>query len=260
MEPTNRSQDQTEFELHGLQHVDYTVYPYYEYVPNSIKPCSTLDAPALQPNVFHLLSCGHIVAVDEDDRHCARNCQHVVEWAAIHRSSTWAVGNEYSRIPDDHLPPPSHMQLHDDLYCETCTGIPIERYKALRPPTSELLPTAYPSFRRCLALTLPTIRSVTGLTEEQAKVLLSAPFSNPQHRGFGLKNWTHVLRCGHEVRCTPTRPCGYNCVDAPQCRGRYSLHTEKQSDVVVCKECVMRAELVYTRYANLEAARDREQN
>jgi hypothetical protein len=36
--------------------------------------------------VFHLLSCGHIVAVEERNKRCGRNCQHAAAWAASHQA------------------------------------------------------------------------------------------------------------------------------------------------------------------------------
>jgi hypothetical protein len=68
-------------QLPPQQHLDY---PYQDYIPGAITPCAThVDvAGKVVTSLFHLLSCGHIVAVDDRDQRCGRNCQHAVTLAA----------------------------------------------------------------------------------------------------------------------------------------------------------------------------------
>jgi hypothetical protein len=55
-------------------------YLYQDYVPGAISPCTThVDSSGEEvPSLFHLLSCGHIVAANDCDQRCGRNCQHAV--------------------------------------------------------------------------------------------------------------------------------------------------------------------------------------
>jgi hypothetical protein len=55
-------------------------YHYHGYVPGAIKPCTTHlnDSETKVASLFHLLSCGHIVAIYENDQRCGRNCQHAL--------------------------------------------------------------------------------------------------------------------------------------------------------------------------------------
>ncbi|EAT90693.1 hypothetical protein SNOG_02481 [Parastagonospora nodorum SN15] len=58
------------------QHRPYTV----------INPCATLiDGTGDDVSgMFHLLTCGHIIAVDDENRRCGRNCAQAVMWAVTH--------------------------------------------------------------------------------------------------------------------------------------------------------------------------------
>jgi hypothetical protein len=59
-------------------------YPYHEYAPSAIRPCATHvdDSGNTVAGLFHLLSCGHIVGVEDYDQRCGRNCQHAVTLVA----------------------------------------------------------------------------------------------------------------------------------------------------------------------------------
>lgn len=109
-------------------------YPMSSYTPTPIKPCmSDLISPS--PFVFHLLSCGHIVCLPiplnplpfpnptskqereaNFDSRCGFNCLH----ASIHSDC-----RDWGSITNI---------KNDSLYCETCYGIPLDRYAA--PPPS----------------------------------------------------------------------------------------------------------------------------
>jgi hypothetical protein len=54
------------------------VYSAHGYIPGIIEPCATLvdEHGEKVCNVFHLLTCGHIIALDEKDQRCGTNCQH----------------------------------------------------------------------------------------------------------------------------------------------------------------------------------------
>ena len=145
-----------------------------------------------------------------------------------------------------YLPDITATQNIDVLYCETCNGIPFDRYKLM---TTTEEPS---SLRRSLALTRPMLQSTFGLDYEQVNALLCSPFFNPNHEAFDWKN-RHHLRCGHEVWSVPTRPCASNCIDGSGCRGAIFPRNERQGDAILCQECVARSELVFQRYAKLEA-------
>ena len=53
-----------------------------------IEPCATLHDGAGNdvPGMFHLLTCGHIIAIDDENRRCGRNCAQAVMWAVTHVS------------------------------------------------------------------------------------------------------------------------------------------------------------------------------
>jgi hypothetical protein len=53
-------------------------HPHYEHVPILIEPCAMFYKKfgGKASDIFHLLSCGHIVATEDHDRRCGRNCQH----------------------------------------------------------------------------------------------------------------------------------------------------------------------------------------
>ena len=88
------SQIQYQVEPHGQWYVDYTGYPFHEYVPTTVEPCAPIaNGLATQSGSFHLLSCGHIIVVDENDRRCGRNCQRVADWASMVSANGNGISN-----------------------------------------------------------------------------------------------------------------------------------------------------------------------
>ncbi|KAF2827776.1 hypothetical protein CC86DRAFT_288865 [Ophiobolus disseminans] len=201
-----------------------------------IEPCATTTGAAGRKicGIFHLLTCGHIIAIDNEDRRCGRNCQH----AATLSASTLEHSEELI----------SHMQYNDKLHCETCYGIPFDRYRLI---TSQEEPFG---LRRSLAITRSMLQTNFGLDHDLVNAMLCSPFFNSTLKGFDWNN-THALRCGHEVWSITLRPCGANCTDAPGCRGASYPQKERRADAILCQECVARAELVYQRYTKLEEER-----
>jgi hypothetical protein len=64
-------------------------HPHPADVASAIVPCAAVgidDRGDKIPGVFHLLSCGQSVAIDELNKRCARNCQHAAAWAASHQA------------------------------------------------------------------------------------------------------------------------------------------------------------------------------
>ncbi|KAH7066581.1 hypothetical protein BKA63DRAFT_557272 [Paraphoma chrysanthemicola] len=119
----------------------------------SIVPCAVVGVDGFSsyiPGAFHLLSCGHIVVVDEVDKRCGRNCQHAAAWVA----SAQAAEKDpvyAAQALQVVCPPLTTTQSFDLLYCEVCQGIPFDRYKFLTK-------TEGPSIlRRSFALTRPMV-------------------------------------------------------------------------------------------------------
>ncbi|KAF2683713.1 hypothetical protein K458DRAFT_487813 [Lentithecium fluviatile CBS 122367] len=241
-------------------------YPYHEYLPTRVEPCAILNVND-KPGPFHLLACGHLVAIDCEDTRCGLNCLHAATWMTQKISQQdedsidllpgktlfQAVTFSATRPHHPIKPPQSSTQGHDKLFCEICYGLPISSYNIVNPGHG---------YRRALCLTRPVISHFTGFTDEITEYFLAELFYNPQSKGFDHK-FTHYLRCGHEVWSAPFRPCASNCNDMPPCRGRIFPRNVKQGDAILCKECTYRAELVYSRYvtagrgvAHDEVARD----
>ncbi|RAR07780.1 cytochrome p450 3a10 [Stemphylium lycopersici] len=160
-------------ELHGVEQHGLSALDQLDPCSNpdfmaAISPCSTIpDAHGtIQPSLFHLLSCGHVVAIDEPDRRCGQNCHHATEWAAA-----------------------AH---NDKLYCEVCNGIPIDSYKIMNSPSNEFFPNPNPVLRRCLALSREVIVAALTLPARRVEDLLAPVFPVPQCR-------PHELLCGHRV-------------------------------------------------------------
>jgi hypothetical protein len=137
----------------------------------SIVPCAVVGVDGFSsyiPGAFHLLSCGHIVVVDEVDKRCGRNCQHAAAWVAsaqaAEKDPVYACvyhilgdlrGTLLIQCSAQALqvvcPPLTTTQSFDLLHCEVCQGIPFDRYKFLTK-------TEGPSIlRRSFALTRPMV-------------------------------------------------------------------------------------------------------
>jgi len=224
--------------------------PFAHYQPTRIEPCAIDQQHRSQP--FHLLTCGHIVAVDAEpmDNRCGLNCLHVQTWmtmATIHKKAedvdlrpgiTLRSGLTTSALHEPILPPLTQNQARDYLYCETCQGLPIRSYFMSHPN--------HP-FRRSLGITRPVIEYFAGVAQEGIACTLAKLFMNPLGYDYDPK-LTHNLRCGHHVYVDPCRPCAANCCDALPCHSRNEQYNCKMGDAIICNECVYRAELVYERY------------
>ncbi|EUC28521.1 hypothetical protein COCCADRAFT_40975 [Bipolaris zeicola 26-R-13] len=192
-----------------------------------ITPCSSTPNPhsLVLPMLFHLLTCGHIVTIDDPDRRCARNCHHTTD----PRSS------RSSEFPD---PQPTQSgdgitftddskDIHaDTLYCEVCTAIPFDRYYIMFPPADTT-----PLPRRCLALSRAIIAGATLLPAPAIEELLCPVLYVPGRV-------PHELKCGHRVWCLSERRCGVNCREEGW----------KGEDGLVCGKCIWRGERVHGRY------------
>ncbi|KAF2849110.1 hypothetical protein T440DRAFT_519366 [Plenodomus tracheiphilus IPT5] len=212
-------------------------------LPFRITPCMTDPSNANPtPEPFHLLTCGHIVFIHDQDCHCGPNCHH---------TNTFTQSGENTTTPQTH-PHIGAIQAQDTLYCETCTGIPFDLYIATHPPTTFSLPNNNPQIRRCLALTRTLLQSYTNLPNEDFNTS-TAPLSF----GQTLPNSNaHTLLCSHEVFGVESRPCAVNCVGWRACRGRIAGGGGVRSrEAILCEECVGRAGLVYLRFARGEVER-----
>ncbi|KAF1835827.1 hypothetical protein BDW02DRAFT_596930 [Decorospora gaudefroyi] len=250
---------------HCPQVVNTTSAPAEPYIPSAIDPCSIMTNG--QPSLFHLLTCGHIVAVDEHDRRCGANCLHAAVWVATPDETNTSPGfrdtvpndaeflfTMQSYIPRPYIPVLEKMvpavtpkQLGDDLYCEVCNGIPFERYIIMFPPASEFDSTkTNPRLRRCLSLTRPIIAAATDLPDTVVQALLCSPFVRSDYWQY-LGGHAHTLRCKHTVWSKEPRRCGCNCV----CGETVMISAGTAGGVVICDECVFRAELVTRRWKAL---------
>ncbi|KAJ4373235.1 hypothetical protein N0V83_003529 [Neocucurbitaria cava] len=266
MDPDNQTQPQSPV------YDEYPIYPFHHYDSIPVEPCSPLaNSLANKSGFFHLLRCGHIVVVAEQDGRCGRNCQRAS--ASAYAGGMMGAINPVASDPYRYLDPDllgttltplsadppmdvtptvSETQLDDTLYCEVCQDIPYDRYVIMHPPEDPLnIFTKKPEhFRRCFSLSSELLKSTANIDDERVDRLLCRPFIVRTHRLFNPNN-THVLRCGHEVWCPEIRSCASNCRDEPQCSARVTLGLGKRGDMILCHECVSRAELVYVRYQRL---------
>ncbi|KAH7080832.1 hypothetical protein FB567DRAFT_113842 [Paraphoma chrysanthemicola] len=235
------------FEQPQPPQIQYVNSTHATHTSSSIIPCAVAgvdDFGSHIPSAFHLLSCGHIVVVDEGDKRCGRNCQHAAAWVA----SVQATEKDPVHAAQAHqivCPPLTTTQSFDLLYCEVCQGIPFNRYKFLTT-------TEAPSIlRRSFALTRPMMQSMLGLDHLQVHAMLSSLVFSRNSQDC---DWRHIhqLLCGHEVYAPMRASCGYNCGCFKGCTGALASMTGRNSDVIVCQECVTRAELVYQRFSRFE--------
>jgi hypothetical protein len=227
-------------------------YLYHEYVRGAIKPCMTHlnDYGNAVASLFHLLSCGHIVAVYDNDQRCGRNCQHA---SAIPADSDNSQAYFVSTLRHAQLTrrrphvTNSQTQAINELYCETCSGIPIDRYQRLK------LSEVPHVLRQCYALTRSVLYAALGIDEHQLDAMLSPPFLHTNLPDFDWRS-THRLHCGHLVLTAPMRPCASNCAIDSSCQSSLEPQNVPQDDAILCQECVFRSDLVFTRYAKVEQA------
>jgi hypothetical protein len=150
-----------------------------------------------------------------------------------------------SRLQEDsHAPFLSPAGAADDLNCIVCNGIPFDRYRLMTTTEKPCTP------RRTLALTRHLLQSTLETKDGRIDAILCSPFFHSNQEGFDLGN-THYLRCGHDVWSAQIRPCASNCSLYPGC-GNAVSRDERQNDLMFCRECVSRADLVFQRYTDLE--------
>jgi hypothetical protein len=130
-------------------------------------------------------------------RHVGRNTrfdkQNWQENVGDPNASYGRLANQTSSLTvKSYLPHLSITQADDTLYCETCTGIPIDRWQRKHP--SQRSKTLRPS----LALIRPVIQSAFGVDVVQAGAAPCQLYFNPKCEGFEW-NQEHRLRCGHEI-------------------------------------------------------------
>jgi hypothetical protein len=106
----------------------------------------------------------------------------------------------------------TQTQNIDLLYCETCNGIPFDRYQRMHLVLNE----SVHGFRRTLSLTRSMLYSVFGMDEDQINTTLCPAFFNTQQEAVS-DGLAHSLRCGHGVLCAQMRPCASNCTDSATC-------------------------------------------
>jgi hypothetical protein len=242
-------------------------YAYRAYIPGVIKPCVAFNENSTRQacGAFHLLTCGHIVSIQDDNRRCGRNCQHTGASMAsagegqvqLHEALLTPLT---TRSPKLYIPQISDTQSIDVLYCEVCYGLPFECYKLLTSKeTSSTLRTA-------LSLTRAMLQSALALHLDDVNALLCSPVFDRSQVPFHWQ-YTHRLRCGHVVLSVNARPCAANCSDNLSCwdksfprseetaEGLEEGPGERLADVIFCQECIARAELVHERFARLEASK-----
>jgi hypothetical protein len=121
----------------------------------------------------------------------------------------------------------------------------MDRYKFHKPPDKLSASSTAFKPRRCLALTRGEIVAALQIPDAGVESLLASPFFSPNYE-------PHNLCCGHRVWCASPRPCARNCSLGQPCRGNLvTLLLPKDADVILCRECVLRAEMVHMRYENV---------
>ncbi|KAF2008910.1 hypothetical protein BU24DRAFT_428902 [Aaosphaeria arxii CBS 175.79] len=200
---------------------------YRQYVPTGILPCAI---SATYMGAFHLLRCGHIVAVCDDNHQCARNCLHVV--------LTLGAGHEAFH---------KHIK-QDELVCPSCFKISFSTLKANfhdTPLVKALRPTV--SLTRSLLKRLVPALSDKDFLPNQYGGLLSAQYTNPNQDFLDYRQ-IHHLSCGHEVWALPMRPCAANCRKTnPMCKSHGFPQNATQADAIICSECMLKAEMIEDR-------------
>jgi ribosomal protein L37E len=242
-------------------------YAYRAYVPGVIEPCVVFNETSTRQacGAFHLLTCGHIISIQDHNRRCGRNCQHTVASMAsagegqvqLHKPLLTPLTTHSPKL---YIPQISITQSIDVLYCEVCYGIPFERYKLL---TSKEAPS---TLRTAFSLTRSMLQSTFAVHLDNVNALLCSPVFDRSQVPFHWQ-YAHRLRCGHVVLSVNSRPCAANCSDGSSCRDKSFPWQEELAerleegpgerlgDVIFCQECIARAELVHERFARLEASK-----
>jgi hypothetical protein len=141
----------------------------------------------------------------------------------------------------------SQTQATDKLYCETCWGIPIDRFQRMQ------LAEVPHRLRQCYALTRLVLHAALGIDEHQLVAMLSIPFLHTILPDFDWRS-AHLLHCGHLVFSASMRPCASNCAIDAGCQSSLEPQNVPRGDAILCHECVFRSDLVFVRYAQVEQA------
>jgi hypothetical protein len=141
----------------------------------------------------------------------------------------------------------SQLDSMDDLYCETCGGIPIDRYQRMQP-------LDHPKrLRQSYALTRAVLVSALGIDEYQLDAMLCSPLFSTNLPDFDWRS-THKLCCGHLVFSAPIRPCASNCALGSGCQSSLEPLNWREGDAILCQECVLRSDSVFKKFAKVEQA------
>ncbi|CAI6336398.1 unnamed protein product [Periconia digitata] len=192
----------------------------YAKLPHSqetkIRPCNVNPITGKNISPFHILSCGHLAAVNGADWSCALNCFYTASIAS---------------------PSPDSVPDVNHIYCESCQNLPISSYEAIHPAHH---------LRPALSPTQIVIGHYTDYDEQELAIpsffaRLSRHRDNPQY--------IHRLLCGHEVFCATPRSCASNCKQQSHCPS-FGFRASRLDDAIVCRECVSEAEKVYFQFAS----------
>jgi hypothetical protein len=103
-----------------------------------------------------------------------------------------------------------------------------------------------------VALTRPVLQGALMLPYNQIDAMLCLPAFRVDQECCS-DDIFHKLRCGHLVRSMLLRSCASNCIDSLHGVGIFSVSRDRQSDAIMCLECVTRAERIFQRYERLRA-------
>jgi hypothetical protein len=89
-----------EHEMHDSPQDNYEWSADTRYAPVTIEPCTTTfgDDGQGEPGMFHLLNCGHVVAIDSKDTNCGINCQSAIDRDVSHVSGTTPTTTPYDLL------------------------------------------------------------------------------------------------------------------------------------------------------------------
>jgi hypothetical protein len=89
-----------EHEMHDSPQDNYEWSAITPYTPVTIEPCTTTshDDGQGKPGMFHLLNCGHVVAIDSEDTDCGINCQSAIDWDVSPVSETTQTTTPYDLL------------------------------------------------------------------------------------------------------------------------------------------------------------------
>jgi hypothetical protein len=105
--------------------------------------------------------------------------------------------------------------------------------------------------RRTIALHTSLLRQTELLDDAQIDGIMSPVFRDSLHSSEN----SHLLVCGHEVFCHLSRECAVNCTRTQIADGEKAPNSG-HVNAIICSECVLRAEVVYARFARADADRE----